>query len=271
MIILLDDGLWEDRRFQKLTRILGDDEEKAAGVIAKALRIAKRFWVPERDLISEEDWTRFGLCDSLIEVGLAERRKTGIYIKGSEKYFAEAMELIKIRRKAGAKGGKVSAQRPRDELGRLLPKQNEEGPAQSAMFEGESPVEPEAKQTPATALNRAIWDSYQSAYFQRYKTKPVRNATVNGQIAQLGKRLGNEAPEVVSFYLKHNKSFFVEKCHPIGLLLHDAEAMRTQWARGRPVMRSEANQVDQTQSNMNSWDYAAKHMASKGNGLNVDK
>lgn len=102
---------------------------------------------------------------------------------------------------------------------------------------------PPAK-TPDPELNSLIWSSYAKAYESRYKTKPVRNAKVNGQVAQLAKRLGSEAPLVAEFYVGHSKSFYIGKVHEFGLLLSDAEALRTQWATGQKVTQRQAQQSD---------------------------
>jgi hypothetical protein len=87
-------------------------------------------------------------------------------------------------------------------------------------------------------LNKQIWDSYSESYRTRYKVDPTRNATVNGQIAQLAKRLGDEAIDVVKFYVMHNDTFYVSKAHSVGLCLKDAEGLRTQWARGHQITRA---------------------------------
>lgn len=115
-----------------------------------------------------------------------------------------------------------------------------------------------AQASPDRALNSEIWNAYSQEYEVKYRKAPVRNAKVNSQITQLGKRLGADAPDVVRFYVRHNKSFYVEKCHDFGLCLSDAEALHTQWVRGRAVTKTEAQRVDRTQSNFNAWDLAAK-------------
>lgn len=84
-------------------------------------------------------------------------------------------------------------------------------------------------------LNKKIWEAYRESYLLRYKVDPVRNASVNSQISQLGKRLGAEAVEVVKFYLTHNDSFYLKQLHPIGLCLSNAESLRTQMLRGRAI------------------------------------
>jgi hypothetical protein len=94
------------------------------------------------------------------------------------------------------------------------------------------------------SLNSKIWSSYFDAYLLRYKVEPKRNATVNGQVAQLGKRLGTEAIEVVAFYLSSNNGYYVQRCHPIGACLSDAESLRTQWMRGKPITRNDVRDFE---------------------------
>lgn len=69
------------------------------------------------------------------------------------------------------------------------------------------------------SLNVETWESYRAAYVARYRTEPLRNAMVNGQIANVVKQAGKRAPEVVKFYLRHNDPYFVRERHPIGALL----------------------------------------------------
>lgn len=85
-----------------------------------------------------------------------------------------------------------------------------------------------------------VWEAYCAAYLARYKTEPVRNATVNNQIKQIVARLGAEAPEVIDFYVRHNASFYVRTGHAVGACLRDAESLRTQWATNRKITDRDA-------------------------------
>ena len=99
--------------------------------------------------------------------------------------------------------------------------------------------------TANSALNSEIWKAYSDAYFLRYGTEPVRNAAVNGKINQIGKRLGQEAPDVVRFFVSHNNAFYVRGGHKIGLCLADAEPLRTQWATDTRITNTHAQHLDQ--------------------------
>lgn len=96
------------------------------------------------------------------------------------------------------------------------------------------------------------WQAYSDAYERRYKAKPVRNATVNGQITSFIKRIGfDEAPHVAEFYVYHNNAFYVQKMHTVGLLLADAEKLRTEWATKSTMTNTQARQADKTQARGN--------------------
>lgn len=93
------------------------------------------------------------------------------------------------------------------------------------------------------------WDAYASAYQTRYGATPVRNAKVNGILARLVDRLGeDESPKVAAFYLTHNKPFYVTARHPTDLLLRDAEGLRTEWATGVKATTGEVRNVEQLDS-----------------------
>ena len=89
------------------------------------------------------------------------------------------------------------------------------------------------------------WQAYADAYRARYRIQPVRNAKVNSQLKQLVERLGKaEAPSVAAFYLTHNGPFYVQKRHPVNLLVADAEGLRTQWATGVKATSGEAKNAE---------------------------
>lgn len=95
------------------------------------------------------------------------------------------------------------------------------------------------------APSAAAWASYAEAYRRRYGVYPKRNATVNGQLAALVKRLGEEeTPQVAAFYVTHNSQFYVRNMHSVGLLLKDAEKLRTEWFTGRQITDSQAKQIE---------------------------
>jgi hypothetical protein len=112
---------------------------------------------------------------------------------------------------------------------------------------------------------RGIWISYAAAYFERYKTEPVRNARVNAQINDLLKRLGaEEARFVAAYYVSINDSYLIRSCHDIGSLLAKAESYRTQWVTNTQVNGETARQIEKTQANVNAAQEAARNIREGG-------
>jgi hypothetical protein len=102
-----------------------------------------------------------------------------------------------------------------------------------------------SKTTRAAAKSAPTWEAYAQAYRVRYGVPPVRNASVNAMLNRLVDKLGmEEAPLVAAFYLTHPGRFYVEKGHPVNLLLQDAEKLRTEWATRRIVTAKQAQQTD---------------------------
>jgi hypothetical protein len=136
------------------------------------------------------------------------------------------------------------------------------------------PAEPTADQkggkeketeTALQAACKATWIAYSKAYFDRYGTEPVRNAKVNANVKQFVQRIPyDEAPQVAAWFVSHPKAFYVTKLHEFGLLLADAESLRTEWATGRHVTATSARQSDRTASNFQASQGAAEILRAKG-------
>lgn len=108
------------------------------------------------------------------------------------------------------------------------------------------------EETALQSVCRETWGAYSAAYCERYSTDPVRNAKVSGQVKQYCQRVpAGEAPAIAAFYVRHNAGFYVAKLHPVGLLLADAEKLRTEWATNRTITATQAQQSDRTQANGN--------------------
>lgn len=116
-------------------------------------------------------------------------------------------------------------------------------PVQQSLVKTEAPTTP-------------VWAAYAAAYERAHGEAPVRNAQVNGQLAQLVKHLGaEEAAAVAAHYLTNPSAFYVAQRHPIGLLLRDYQKLRTEWATGRQINPTTARQHEQTAANP-AWAYA---------------
>ncbi len=124
-------------------------------------------------------------------------------------------------------------------------------PAEDAAAPKKPAKERKAKEPAPTA---EAWEAYSSAYRHRYDTDPVRNATVNSQLAQVVARLGaEEAPQVAAWFVGHQNRYYIGAGHSVAVLLKDCEKLRTEWATGRRSTATQALLADKTQANFNAF------------------
>lgn len=117
----------------------------------------------------------------------------------------------------------------------------------------------------AKEANRETWRAYADSYFNRYGAEPVRNAKVNGLIAQLVQRLGaDEAPDVAFYYVTINDAFYLRTLHDLGNLVAKCESIRTQWATGKQMTGTSARQIENTQANISAAEEAKRMMREGG-------
>lgn len=83
------------------------------------------------------------------------------------------------------------------------------------------------------------WQAYADAYHCRYGVTPVRNATVNGQLARLVGLVGADLPQLARFYVQHDNAFYVRCQHSIGALLKDYSGLYTQLHRNVTVTEND--------------------------------
>lgn len=114
-----------------------------------------------------------------------------------------------------------------------------------ALEKTDDPPEPPAPPTPPPketggrkkkepGPSMATWEAYAEAFKRRYGTDALRNAKISSLLTQFIQRVPlEEAPHIARFYVSSNSKFYVDRLHPIELLLRDAEKIRTEWATGR--------------------------------------
>lgn len=117
----IEENYWTDPRRVKLILKLGS-AAIADGYMLQAWRLAQDHWIPERSLIPHAKWEAAEFPAVIFEIGFAERQEDGVYIRGIEEQCQWWFEAVDYRREAGRTGGRISAQRPRDSKGRLLPR-----------------------------------------------------------------------------------------------------------------------------------------------------
>lgn len=139
-----------------------------------------------------------------------------------------------------------------------------------AVIEAKPVKQVKGEETDHQRACRSTWEAYGHAYRVRYGTNPVRNAKVNSQVKQLVLRLGGaEAPEVAAFFVTINDAFYIRRAHELGILISNAEGIRTQWATGRQMNGTTARQLEQTQANLNAAQEASQRIRDKGGKRNA--
>ena len=94
------------------------------------------------------------------------------------------------------------------------------------------------------------WRGYKTAYQEKYGEAPPWNGKIAGQLKAFISRVpAAEAPDIARFYLSHTDRYYVQSMHPVGLLLRDAEKLRTEWVTGQRMTSAKAR-------NSESADYA---------------
>lgn len=276
--INIDDDLWTDPRFIALTRLLGDD--RALSQLIRFWRCAQNFWLQERRGIPDDIFELHDFPEELFKIRLAERRDGAVFDPDAEARFAWILACQENGKKGGRKPkpNNINGERKPPGTPGLTPcppssnpltlspaptlslfskdeeekkKLNTSPPASQA-----SPAGP----TPEQQLCREIWAAYEAAYRAKYNTAPVRNATVNSQVKALAKRLGQDAIEVVKFYVRSSAEFYARKCHPMGNCLSDAETLHTQWATGIAPRGPQAFKTAAEKKTENLHNLAAKYI-----------
>jgi len=113
---------------------------------------------------------------------------------------------------------------------------------------------PKKKAAVGKSITSETWEAYKQAYLARYHVDPIRNAAVNGQLAQIVKRLGADvAPHVAGFYLYSNNSWYIQKGHSVAALLNDCEKLHTEWRTNTHITTTGARQADKKAQNYGVW------------------
>jgi len=78
-----------------------------------------------------------------------------------------------------------------------------------------------------------LWDAWSEAYRQRYGVEYPRNAKVNSQLKTIKERIGQNAAEVIKFYLMSNDAWLLKTKHAVGNLAKNPETWLVRWQSGQ--------------------------------------
>lgn len=146
-MINLESGWFSDKRWQYVSEIL---EADPYAVRARIESLWHFCFLQRKDVLTAQEikvqaaWRKSDFAAALVEADLAEPLGSGYRMKG----VAKRIEWLLKKDEASSRGGKASAQRPRDAKGRLLPRgvQVDLGPGPSEVqvetSQGPSPSNP---------------------------------------------------------------------------------------------------------------------------------
>lgn len=165
----------------------------------------------------------------------------------SHKRIQRALKAVSAREKKKTKINKIS-HRSENEISEIS---HSYPYSITGSEENSGPVDKSTPDVPPEPKGPQVWHAYATAYYAKYKVKPVRNARANSLCAQLVKRLGGDAAvQIATFYLTHQKAIYVSRSHDLSLCVSDAESLHTQWLKGHRVSTAEAGEKDRTQGNI---------------------
>jgi len=142
--INLETEFWDDPRLDLLEKQISLTERncrhEARGCFLSAMRMAQKYWAPKNgkseQLIPHEIWSAFGF-QVLIDVGLAEVKDEGIYVKGSKENFRWLVDRKRAGKIGGKKSGKLRGYKT--EAKRSKTKQNEANVKQTSSKTKQTP------------------------------------------------------------------------------------------------------------------------------------
>lgn len=189
--INIEDRLFTDRRYMNLVAKMGDSD-RALGTLVMAWIYAQRYW-KNGDLIPTDVWTRQGLSEALIEVGLAERRPEGIYMVGSEEQFNWLVKSIASGKSGGLRSGQarrrnIKGLRPSDPSATLQRPCRVSNPLNSLLItQEEKKKEGELTAAPSPPLPRlaTIWNAHCGHLSKVVRTNPSRDRRSDARMREL--------------------------------------------------------------------------------------
>lgn len=94
-------------------------------------------------------------------------------------------------------------------------------------------------------VTQNVWNAYRHSYQNRYGVDPLRNAKVNGLLAKLVRDTGDEvACQLVVYFVNHDKQFYVQRRHDIGLLVSDVQSVHTDMMTNSQMTAQTAREID---------------------------
>lgn len=231
--INVESSISSDSRFQDLIIKL-QCKDRALGSVVRAWQLAQKHYLKE-GVIPFHEWQSQGCRDEIIEVGLAEKRENGIYMKGSSEQFQW------LRQKSDA------GKRPRKKVERTYTDVNgTQRDGSSLLFTPFSSLSsPDSKLiSPRVAKRKRSQVSIQSVLLVRkemhleiHGVEPIGGPQVNGILSGLVREVGEEdSIAILRYFYKVPNSFYKTRGHDVRLLVNDKAKLLTEVRRQSPII-----------------------------------
>lgn len=218
------DRFWTDPRYLSLLALIGPQSSVYAVVSAWRLSAT----LPKfKGTVPAVAFKGLAYWQELVKCELAVEKPEGFYIKGSRAVLLKSSRF----KRAGTKGGKISAKRPRDKNGRLMPKVSST-PAEIVSTSHQAITKPHqafVKKHQATTKPRlddaatkegleirSCVAIYAACFKARYKCNPTITKRDTGALRRMLKSLGvNKLKTLLQVYVQMNDPWFEKKFHDI--------------------------------------------------------
>ena len=285
--INIDDSIYKDVRFVELVGKTGGLNQ-ALGALVRAWGVGQKYWARDKGLIPSKVWKSQKLDDSIIEVGLAEQRDDGVYIRGSAKQFGWLLQKVEAGRKGGqsksanTKSNKTieeasvrqasakrtsSAAKPLTLTPSLPLSSSSNSDSRSTSKESKNysvGAKSKSSHIEQPALDLEIVESekpkkgseavalYCREYKERYKNYPLVKGKAAGQLNTLFKDLGFEKFEIlVKAYIKMLDHNFVKNHHDVTGLVLNINKIWNFAQTGKMFTNTQLNQLDKDLTHAN--------------------
>ncbi len=266
--INIEDSIWSDSRFMKLLLKL-QDERTAIGAVVMAWKIAQKYWCPDKKPIPHIEWLRSNIGREFIDVGLADEKEDGVYVRGSEKHFAWWFEKQDAgRRSAESRKKKYGSSQPQKpdnfveqtsnttDFCSKIPEQVFENPrtsfSSSFSFSNSKKnirlkaptdcvsVAPQSNlvglKVPQKKNQSEFIKAYVDAYQERYKTRPscIDDSKTWGRVGHFVKNRPMQAcVHLIQVYLQLDDPWFIKKFHDLETFFQNVNKVAVSLNHGR--------------------------------------
>lgn len=106
---------------------------------------------------------------------------------------------------------------------------------QEELLSGNNPERAKKTKKITSPINSETWEQYKNAYRIRYGVEPIRNAKQNSLIKKFVELVGQEAPNIIAFFLTSKNALYVRAGHDLTLAVRDAVKLTTEWKTGNQI------------------------------------